>query len=184
MKILIENWKRFLEEGEMNESSLSRIYQHIMEHDCVILTAYRDDPSDTSRCTDKALGLDMKNPERNKMLKDILMNDLGYGPTSVDGSYIEDFGTDVAKEVKEASFFVQNYDDDSGFLGIMADLGEKFCQDSILVIPKGGENCYLLGTNKADFPGYGKKMVVGDIKFGTEAEFMSRVGGRPFRTGE
>ena len=72
MKILLENWKRFLEEGEMNESSLSRIYQHIMEHDCVILTAYRGDPNDTSACTDKALGLDMKNPERNKMLKDIL----------------------------------------------------------------------------------------------------------------
>ena len=184
MKILLENWNKFLEEGEMNESSLSRIYQHIMEHDCVILTAYRGDPSDTSACTDKALGLDMNNPERNKMLKDILMNDLGYGPTSVDGSYIEDFGTDIANEVKEASFFVQNYDDNSSFLGIMADLGEKFCQDSILVIPKGGENCYLLGANKAEFPGYGKKMVVGDVKFGTEAEFMSRVGGRPFRTGE
>ena len=28
------------------------------------------------------------------------------------------------------------------------------------------------------------KEVVGDIKFGAEAEFMSRVGGRPFRTGE
>tara|TARA_R110000824_G_C14861650_1_gene641280 strand:- start:48 stop:602 length:555 start_codon:yes stop_codon:yes gene_type:complete len=184
MKRLLENWNKFLSEDEINESSLSRIYQHIMEHECVILTAYRGNPSDASRCAGDALGLDMSNPERNNRLKDIIMNDLGYGPTSVDGSYIEDFGTDVAKEVKEPSFFVQNFDDNTRFLGLMAGLGKSFCQDSILVIPQGGENCYLLGTNNTDFPGYKNKEVVGDIKFGSEAEFMSRVGGRPFRTGE
>ena len=46
----------------------------------------------------------LENFERNKQLKAVMLNK-GYGVTSVDGTYIEDFGTDAAKEVKEDSYF-------------------------------------------------------------------------------
>ena len=39
MKDLMKSWSQYL----LTESSLSRIYQHITEHDTALLTAFRDD---------------------------------------------------------------------------------------------------------------------------------------------
>lgn len=179
MKKIMKEWREF---ANLNESGLSRIYKHIQEHDCVVITSFRDDTEDNTNCTDKAI-IGKDNKERNRDLKATLLG-LGYGVTSVDGSYIENYNTEAAKEVKEDSFFCVNLKDDPGFLENMANLGEKFCQDSILVFPRGGKGAYLLGTNNSDFPGYGKKESLGDFAGGEEAEFMSRIGGRPFTTKE
>ena len=46
MKDLIENWNKYL----LKESGLSRVLQHIEAHDCAILTAFRNDPKDMSKC--------------------------------------------------------------------------------------------------------------------------------------
>ena len=54
-----------------------------------------------------------------------------------------------------------------------------FCQDSVLLIPQGGDAAFLLGTNET-WPGLGEKEPVGRFEGGKEAEFMSRVKGRPF----
>jgi hypothetical protein len=177
MREIVNEWKGFL-----NESGLSRVLKHIQEHDCAIVTAFRDDTDESKDCTDKAtIGGD--NMERNRDLKGTLMS-LGYGVTKVDGSYIEKFGTPLAKEVKENSLFCVNLKDNSSFVSDIAQLGEKFCQDSVIVFPQGGEGIYLLGTNNAQFPGYRNKEFTGNLAMGQEGEFMTRVKGRPFTTKE
>ena len=179
MKKLLENFNKHL-----SESSLSRTHQHLMEHDCAIITGYRGDPTDSSKCVvdrrkdvgDDALKI---NKERNAELISNLRS-LGYGVTSVAGSYVEDFMQDTAKEVKEASLFVANLNDDPSFFSQIENLGQYFCQDSVLLIPQGGQGAYLLGTNNSEFPGLGQKIDVGSFAGGEEAEFMTRVKGRPF----
>ena len=115
---------------------------------------------------------------RNKELKAILM-DNGYGVTSVKGSYVEGFGTLAAKEVKEHSFFIVNFNDDLDFKEQIRQLSEFYCQDSFLHVPRGGETSFLVGTNNDEFPGYGNEAPQGHFVGGREAEFMNRVGQRP-----
>lgn len=183
MKKLINEWRSFL-----NESSLSRVQQHTQEHDTAILTGFRGDPEDTSKCAEdmeevKKGKAKQTNIQRNRDLKASLLAS-GYGVTKVDGSYIEDFDTPQAMEVSEDSLFVVNLKDEPGFKEKMEALGRKFCQDSVLMIPKGGKGAFLLGTNNSEFPGLGNEISVGDLKYGEEAEFMTRVKGRPFTTAE
>lgn len=167
------------------ESSLSRIFDHIMSHDCAIITAFRKDPFDREKCVCKDLDHSDEssalraNKMNNRDLKASLLA-MGFGVTKVDGSFIENYNTTRAVEVKEDSLFVVNLEDRHGFFDVIAELGEKYCQDSVLIIPKGGREVFLLGTNFSDFPGYGEKVVVGRWKGGKEAEFMTKVRGRPF----
>lgn len=168
----------------LNESSLSRVYSHIQEHDCAVISAQRSNPKDRTKCAEASTTNDGKSPEEMNRknardLKAALLSS-GYGVTVVDGSYIEDFETPQAVEVSEKSFFVVNLKDSDGFLADISSLGEKFCQDSVLIIPKGGTDAFLLGTNNSEFPGYGDRVSVGGLKMGKEAEFMTRVKKRPF----
>lgn len=180
MKTILTEWKKFL-----TESSLSRLHHHIGDHDTAILTAFRNDPADMSKCTDKAIPLEPgeTNMLRNRDLKATLLS-MGYGVTKVRGTYIEDFDTPEAVEVGENSLFVVNLTNGENFFETMTELAEKYCQDSVLLIPQGGQGAYLLGTNHSDFPGYAQQVVVGNIKMGHEAEFMTRVGGRPLTFAE
>ena len=142
----------------LNESSLSRVHEHMMEHDTAAISAFRDDPFDGSKCSEYAMkekpseeDVLKVNLRRNKELKASLLS-MGYGVTKVMGSYIEGFGSEAAREVSEQSFFVVNLEDDTNFKDSIAMLGERFCQ----------------------------AFETGDFKGGEEAEFMSRVGGRPY----
>ena len=174
----------------LNESSLSRVYEHIVAHDSAMLSAFRKDPRDSELCTEEAqverveeedvLSL---NKRRNRDLKATLLT-LGYGVTRMDGSYIENFNTPQAVELSEDSLFVVNLKDTPDFFADIRRLGAKFCQDSVLLIPKGGKGASLLGTNRSEFPGLGESVPVGDLSLGAEAEFMSRVNKRPFTFGE
>tara|TARA_R100000908_G_C3714015_1_gene119510 strand:+ start:210 stop:842 length:633 start_codon:yes stop_codon:yes gene_type:complete len=186
MKDLIENWNKYL----LKESGLSRVLQHIEAHDCAILTAFRNDPKDMSKCVkgsvddnDEEGNTKALNKRRNRDLKAILLG-LDYGVTAVDGSYIENFEQQDQIEVKEDSLFTVNLNDDPDFVKNVQEMAEKFCQDSVIIIPQGGKDAYLLGTNNSDFPGYGEKVEVGNLKMGKEAEFMTRVNNRPFTFGE
>jgi len=186
MKQLMENWNKYL----LKESGLSRVLQHIEAHDCAILTAFRNDPKDMSKCAkgsvddnDQEGNTKALNKRRNRDLKAMLLG-FDYGVTAVDGSYIENFEQPDQIEVKEDSLFVVNLNDDPDFVRNVQEMAEKFCQDSVIIIPQGGEAAYLHGTNESDFPGYGEKVEVGDLKMGKEAEFMTRVGKRPFTFGE
>lgn len=180
MKLLMENWDKYL-----NESSLSRTQQHLEEHDCAILTAYRGDPTDGGKClagsrvdsgTSKKFQI---NQQRNTELLSLLRN-LGYGVTGVLGTYVENYGQEDAIEVKEHSFFVVNLNDDPAFFTQIENLGQYFCQDAVLLSPKGGKSSFLLGTNNADFPGVGEKNEAGEFVGGEKGEFMTRVGDRTY----
>lgn len=195
MKKIMNNWR----ENVLNESGLSRTYQHMTEHDTAILTAFRDDPLDMSKCGEMAVaeaGLEnsvlQTNKRRNHELKAVLL-DAGYGVTAVDGSYIENYRTpeQVAQdeeagrvapeaiEVKEGSFFVVNLPNNPNFFDEIASLGAQYCQDSVLVIPKGGEEAFAHGTNQSPWPGMNNRESIGGFSAGTEGEFMTRVSGRP-----
>ena len=184
MKHIFENWNNFL-----NESGLSRVHQHINAHDTAVITAFRNDPSSDEGCYNAKPPSEQEesqlkaNKARNKNLKAVLLK-MGYGVTRVDGSYIENFDdVDNRKEVSEESFFVVNLKDDPDFNNNISKLGQMFCQDSVLLIPQGGGDdgspAFLLGTNET-WPGLGEKEPVGRFEGGKEAEFMSRVKGRPF----
>ena len=163
VKKLLENWNKYL----ITESSLSRVYGHIVEHDSAILTAFRNEYSRK------------ENYERNRELKAQLLS-MGYGVTKVDGSYIENFETPQAIEVSEQSFFVSNRADDPAFFDSIESFGQRYEQDSVLIIPMGGKGAYLIGTREGnEFPPFGERITVGDLKMGREDEFMSKVKGRP-----
>ena len=165
----------------LKESGLSRVYHHIEENECAIISAHRTDPTDTSLCAEEPSDIapDSTNKMRNRDLKATLLA-MGFGVTKIDGSYIENFDTPAAMEVSEDSLFCTNLKDDPNFPKIIQELGKKYCQDSILIIPQGAKGAYLYGTNKAQFPGLDQTITVGDAKFGEDAEFMSRVKKRPF----
>jgi len=158
-----ENWKQFL-----NESSLSRVYSHMLEHDTGIITSFRGNKKKK------------ENYESNGILKARLL-ERGYGVTTVKGSYIENFTQPTAMEVSEESFFVVNLPDDPGFETMLFVLSEEYEQDSFLFIPEGAAGAYLFGTSETNtFPPYGDKHDVGDLKMGKEDQFMTRVKNRPF----
>ena len=186
MKELMESWNRYL----LKESGLSRILQKTEAHDCAILSAFRNNPKDMSKCAKGSVddsgqkdNTKSLNKRRNRDLKAMLLG-FDYGVTAVDGSYIENFKKPDQIEVKEDSFFIVNLNDDPDFVPNVQEMSEKFCQDSVLIIPQGGKAAYLYGTNESDFPGYGEKVELGDLKMGKEAEFMTRVNKRPFTFGE
>ena len=163
----------------LNESSLNRVHSFIQKHDCSIITAFR---SSLINCVDNEDGkkLNIKdNKSRNKHLKSALIS-LGYGVTNVKGTYVENFLSDNQIEVSEDSYFVVNLPNDPSFTDKIKKLGEMFCQDSVLILEKGGDVNYLFGTNNSDFPGYSETIPVGNFKPGIESEFMTKVGGRPF----
>ena len=85
----------------INESSLSRMRQHMIEHDTAMITAFRgyvkDENGEQITVTRK------QNLKRNAQLKAELNK--RYNITVVQGKYIEDYGTNDAKEVGEVTFF-------------------------------------------------------------------------------
>jgi len=175
----------------ISESSLSRIQEKISKHDCATITAFRNDPTDDTYCAPdykapslyQQQGLSAReiNMRNNNLLRAALL-DKGFSVTPIDGTYIENFGTDDEIEVKENSFFVANTSSltQEEFFGILIDLGKKFCQDSIMLIPMGGENARLHGTNTSAFPGLDQSVSYKSTTYGKKKEFMSKVGNRPF----
>ena len=169
----------------LKESGLSRIFQHMNEHSIACISAFRykrincvsgmldGKPCDGTPITKK------ENLERNNKLLAALLG-LGFSVTAIDGTWIEGFGGEGAKEYDENTFFVVNKDDSVSFFADIVKLGEYFCQDSILFKHKENKNAYLYGTNNAKFPGYRKTMIQGHFHGGIKKEFMSKIKGRPF----
>lgn len=192
----INKWKEFKISPKyvLSESGLTRVWTHIMDHDTAIISAFRNDPLNNSECAydsdreEKGNTTLQTNKERNHDLKAALLYQR-YGVTAVDGAYIENYlNPEKQVEVKEDSFFVVNLNDDHKFFETMEKLGQMFCQDSVLMIPKGGgvgsnpgepKLPYLLGTNNSEWPGLGGIEKVGRFRAGKEAEFMTRVKKRP-----
>jgi hypothetical protein len=165
---------------QINEKSLSRVYAHILNHDCAIITAFKSKMINCLNVDDSNEKVNIfQNKERNRELASALML-LGYDITKVKGTTIENYLQDSAVEVKEDSWFVVNTKDDSNFIPTIVKLGGMYCQDSIAILEKGGKNSYLVGTNNSNFPGYGEKETFGNLTFGNQHQFMTKVGNRPF----
>lgn len=161
----MENFKKFL-----NESGLSRIWSMTQKYTCGAISGYRGD-------NEPAV-----NKQNNREIVAYLRTK-GYSVTSVDGSYIEDKGSSSQREVKEPSFFVVDIRDGGNLERDLRALGQKYDQDSILVVPVGGKEAYLVGTSQRSsaWPSFGQKEVVGSSRFGKVAgQFLSRIRGREF----
>ncbi|WP_290943549.1 hypothetical protein [Hyphomonas sp.] len=185
-----KNWQKFL----INEAGLNKIRQDMSDYDTAFITAFRGDINDKSMCVyvppseeelserNKMGKRGVQNKRNNRELSAYLLSQ-GYGVKNVQGSYIENFGSvdpeKVPREVKEASFFVTNLNNDPEFAEQIINLGKRFCQDSVIIVPKGEEG-YIYGTNKGKYPGLDQKENVGKFAGGETGEFMSRINSRPF----
>lgn len=171
----------------MNESSLSRLYQHMTEHDTGTITAFRAEehhPNETMNKKVVKTYTRKENQERNRKLFARLQQ--RYHVTSVKGAYIENYGTKFAKEVGEEVYFVVDWADTGNLEKDLRKWGTEFNQDSVLFIPKGGKAGYLIGTKKDEFsnyyayPHYGQKVKLANAVWDSEGEFMTKIKGRPF----
>lgn len=142
---------------QLSESSLSRVWLKIQNHTCGAITGYRGENSQ----------------ENNQILVNYLQGK-GYSITRVDGSYIENFNTPFAREVKEPTFFVCNHmvkgSDNNQLENHLRKLGAIFDQDSVLIVPPGGTDAYLVGTSQRTtaWPSFGQKVVVGQANGGMQ----------------
>jgi len=117
------------------------------------------------------------NLNRNKSLTAKLLVK-GYGITRVIGIYPE--GGVVKKDV---GYFVADLNDSGELVKDVMFLGREFDQDSVMIILKGGEKAYFVGTNDCtnnELQG-GKKDYFNKRLLGVSDKFYyTRVNGRPF----
>ena len=163
--------------SKIDESSLSRVYRQMKEHDCGTITAFRG----ARDCGAGKPYTKRENKARNKLLLAKLMTK-SYGVTRVKGHYIENYNSPNAVEVGATVFFVMDLHDSGNLRRDLLRLGEEFEQDSILFVPKGGKQGTLIGTNKCPngYPGYHKTKSYKNPIFGEDGKFFTRVSGRPF----
>lgn len=154
----------------LTESSLSKVLRKTEDSRCAILTAFRGEAT---------------KQEKRKQNAELagLLKKKGLSYTQVQGNYVEVDANGKETVVKELSFFVQNTGlPDNEFDKFIFRLGYKYKQDSVLIIPQGGQNAYLWGTSKeCDWIEYNKKVKVGNATFGNiKTQFYSKIGGRSF----
>ena len=98
------------------------------------------------------------NKRRTRDLSVALLK-LGYRLIKIDGTtYYEMNGSDEAVEATETSLIVFNINDDHDFYANIFRLSELYNQDCFLFKEKGSNRRYIIGTNNADYPGYGNKV--------------------------
>ena len=172
----------------ITESSLSRIWKHNEDHDCGALTAFRKydncgyDEENEPCDSETPILLSKKDNQKRNLALAADLKKLGYGITKIIGNYPEG-----GKTVKEISYFVVDIDDKGNIKKDLQKLGEKYNQDSVLIVPKGSikgeEKAYLIGTNDCcnNWLGKGKTEVFNKGKIGYDSPiYTSYVNGRPF----
>jgi len=164
----------------VNESSITRIIEHNRQHDCAMLTAFRQYDKNGNPRTN------IQNNKDNDLLGKALRY-LGYGITTVIGSYAEQ--QTGLRPMKENSWFAVNLKDDPNFISNIIDFGEVHEQDSILIIPKNGffnpKIVYLYGTNKENtadycFVKWQEKKFASEIKFNESNNMLTKIKNKSF----
>lgn len=123
---------------DINESSLSRVWQHFDNPNRAvgILTAFRGEYTHE------------QNVARNKSLA-ASIRQLGYGFFYVDGYWVENQGTPEEVAVSEDSIFVVGNATDPNFASNLHQLGNQADQDAVLVKDsKGTRLIYKDGAEK------------------------------------
>jgi len=132
------------------------------------------------------IGGDFK--RRSSLLNELLaaeMACLSYGIVKINGSSIEDYETQNAKEVGDNLYFIIDHHNKGDLKTDLMILGEKFNQESVLFVHKGGVDSELIGTVFGKrFIGYRHVRELKDIVFDESGNFQARVDGRPFILGE
>lgn len=159
------------------EKGLARIRQHVKEHDIGTITAFRYGRD----CGRGEKYTKAENKKRNSSLKSKLLS-LGYSVTAAVGEYIENYGSEDARSVKEEIFIVSDIKNKGTLLKDLRRLGEEFDQDSILYIERGNNTGKLVGTSTCEnaYPPKGKSVKLKNAIFGKSGMFNTRVNGRPF----
>lgn len=166
--------------NEINESSLSRIWNQVQEHDSGTISAFRY----SKECNGEGEVYTKKeNKDNSYILRSNLLK-LGYSVTKIFGVGLENYKSDNEIEVQEESYIVIDIEDKGKLKADLIKLGEKFNQDAITFQEKGGDY-YLISSNHCtkSYPGFGKigkEVKLGKPIYGKKGEFFSKVNGRPF----
>lgn len=163
----------------LNESSLSRIYNHYTKHDSGTISAFRS-------ARDCGMGekyTKSENMQRSSQLKSKLLT-MGYSVSRINGVYIENYNTPNEIPVNEVSYLVVDINDTGNLKNDLIKLGKYFDQDSITFSNPSGEY-YLISSNNCEqgYPGNGQigvEIKLGKPMFGKSGEFHSKINGRPF----
>lgn len=150
----------------LTESSLSILYRKYKEYDSGTISAYRGTYSKE------------ENKFRTLSLKTDLIK-LGYSITAIDGIFIEDYGTPKAHELNERSFIVFDRLGNGLLEEDLFKLGKKYEQESITYCNVKEGVYTLIGTSNNGYPGYKKRIKLGNSMFGKKGECYSKINGRP-----
>ena len=159
----------------LEEGSLSRIYRHTIDRNIGMLTAFRGRYSRAD------------NRKRNSQLESDIRS-AGFGFFRIDGHYVEGFGSDRERDVREEVFLVigDKGNDNGRLKGFLRKAGAKYNQDSVFYKPFEGK-AVLIGTqakdedgNAVEFPGLGVEFAVGEFKPMKMGQFYSKMKGRAF----
>ena len=171
---------------KLNESSINRMLHWLIDCDCALITAFRNELKDVrdekltylGSDNDWQLGKKFTHEENMKKNKDLLANLLlyGYGVAKIKGAYPEG----MANENSEESYLVVNRNNDDDFLDKILNLGEFYNQDSVYYKAKGDTRGSLIGTNNCEFPGYHQKCEESQLPTNTALSYMSSVGNQAF----
>jgi hypothetical protein len=179
IEIKKEEFKEKHRSLKIDESSLSRIWNQVTQHESGTISAWRD----AEHCGTGRIYSKSEKERRNASLKSQLLK-LNYGVTPIKGVCIENYKSSNAKEVHEDAFIVVDLEDKGNIRKDLIQLGKQYDQDFITWSQPNGK--YLaISTNTCPdaYPGKGKVGVtvkLGSSFFGKKGEFYSKVKGRPF----
>lgn len=176
------NYRKKMYSDMLYESSFNRLLSWINNYEIAMITAFRGRKENIlhpnlTKNDDKLEGdryNRRENKERNRELAATLLR-LGYGITKISGVYVENFGMANSRLSEEESFLVVNKNDDEDFFDNIFKLSEYYNQDCFCYKAKGDNVGYNVGTNGADYPGYGEESRNGKFVAGVKNEFMSRL---------
>ena len=184
----VKNFNKVLYQSveKLNELSINRMLHWLIDCDCALITAFRNELKDVrdEKLTylgpdnDWQLGKKFTHEENMQKNKDLLANLLlyGYGVAKIKGAYPEG----MANENSEESYLVVNRDNNDDFLDKILNLGEFYNQDSVYYKAKGDTIGCLIGTNNCDFPGYHQKGDGNQLPTNTALSYMSSIGNQAF----
>ncbi len=162
------------------ERGLSRVWEMSQKYAIGTITAFRN----AIECNTFNEITKKENKKRNSILRAKLLK-LGYGITSIDGSWINNYESGNRIETKKDSYLVVDLKETDKLKSDLIKLGTMFEQDSIAFSEVGIDSFKLISTNRcADaFPGNGEIGVehnLGKFKGGKDGNIFSSINERPF----